>query len=61
MMTMGAGKIVKRPLKTEWCFQSNELIEPRDRGGNDGGDGHVMNNELDELGFTQGIVQFRQK
>ena len=58
MMTMGAAKIVKRPLKTEWCFQTDELIQPRDRGGDEGG---VTNNNLDELGFTQGIVQFRQK
>ena len=56
MMMMGAAKVVKRPLKTEWCFQSDELIEPRDRG-----DDSVTNNNLDEPGFTQGIVQFRQK
>ena len=42
MMTLGPAKVVKRPLKTEWCFHHEEeevndsetiepLIEPRDK------------------------------
>ena len=63
-MTLGPAKIVQRPLKTEWCFhhededrdQEAELIQPRDKS-----DFITRSNlELDQPGFTQGLVQYRQ-
>ena len=64
MMTLGPAKVVKRPLKTEWCFHHEgegkdsetiePLIEPRDKSE------FLTRNNLDLPGFTQGLVQFRQ-
>ena len=50
LMVPGQPRLVREPLKTEWCLQpSREDIQPRDNSLN-----------LDDLGFTQGIVKFTQ-
>ena len=49
LMTLGQPRLVNTPLRTEWCLQSEENIQPRDNG-----------LTSDEIGFTQGIVRFRQ-
>ena len=50
LMTLGQPRLVSSPLTTEWCLQpARENIQPRDN-----------NLNLDDLGFTQGIVKFRQ-
>ena len=49
LMTLGQPRVVARPLRTEWCLQPGENIQPRDN-----------RLALHDQGFTQGIVKFRQ-
>ena len=53
LMVLGEPRLVNTPLKTEWCLQPEEDMEDIQARDNTRGHG-------DRLGFTQGIVKFRQ-
>ena len=51
------GKVVKNPLRTEWCLESDsENVQPRTEKLTRNG----FTNTLDSPAFTQGLVRFRQ-
>jgi len=55
-LNFGQGKVVKKPLRTEWCLESeSEILQPRTKN---------LNNRFDDIldnpAYTAGIVKFRQ-
>ena len=51
------GKVVKNPLRTEWCLESDsENVQPRTEKFTE----NSFTNTLDSPAFTQGLVKFRQ-
>ena len=56
-LSFGQGKIVKTPLRTEWCLESeSEIVEPR----TEGFTSNSFSDVLDNAAYTQGLLRFRQ-
>ena len=56
-LSFGQGKVVKTPLRTERCLESElESMEPR----TEGFSSNSFSDVLDNAAYTQGLVRFRQ-